>query len=200
MSQVKKRGPYAKSAERRASIVDAAFEVFAERGYNSGSFQDIADRAGMSQTSLLHYFPNKSALLLAVLDRRDEIIDDLPDPSLGMAAGVLGRAHTNEKIPGVVQLYTVLCGEATTAEHPGREYFITRFRNLRSEYAAELRALPLREGVDPDRAAATIIGLWDGVQLQWLLEPDAVDVEACLRDYLQLILPDGVGGPRTNGG
>ncbi|NQX13136.1 TetR/AcrR family transcriptional regulator [Microbacteriaceae bacterium VKM Ac-2855] len=192
MEQVRRRGPYAKSAERRAAIVEAAFEVFAERGFNSGSFQDVADRAGMSQTSLLHYFPNKSALLLAVLDRRDEIVDDIPDASQSLTDSILGRAHANVKIPGVIQLYTVLCGEATTAEHPGRDYFVTRFRNLRTEYAAELRTLPLREGVDPDRAAATIVALWDGIQLQWLLEPDAVDVELVLADYLHLILPTGV--------
>lgn len=192
MDQVKRRGPYAKSAERRASIVEAAFAVFAERGYNSGSFQDIADRVGVSQTSLLHYFPTKSALLLAVLARRDELADEVPDPAQGLATSILGRAQANERIPGVVQLYTVLCGEATTAEHPGREYFVARLSRLRQKYADELRGLDLAPGVDPDRAAASIVGLWDGVQVQWLLEPDAIDVGACLADYLRLILPNGV--------
>ena len=58
----RRRGPYAKSAGRRVEIVKAAFEVFAERGYQGGSLQEVADRVGVSQTSLLHYFPSKRHL------------------------------------------------------------------------------------------------------------------------------------------
>ena len=55
--------------------------------------------------------------------------------------------------------------------------------------ARELRAAGrLREGADPDRVAASIIALWDGIQLQWLLENDAVDMVACLTDYLDLMI------------
>ena len=192
MDESRRRGPYAKSTERRATIVAAAFEVFAERGFNSGSFQDIADRVGMSQTGLLHYFPTKNALLIAVLLRRDQLTDEVPHPSLGLVPSILSRAHANAKVPGVVQLYSVLCGEATTSDHPGRDYFVGRFRGLRSDYAAELGRLRLREGVDPQTAAATIVALWDGIQLQWLLDPEAVDVEQVLTEYLRLILPAGV--------
>ena len=45
-------------------------------------------------------------------------------------------------------------------------------------------------GVDPDRAATSLVGLWDGLQLQSLLDP-RVDVVGCLRDYLDgILLPD----------
>ena len=69
-SQPTRRGPYAKSTERRNTILAAAHAVFAARGYRAGSLQEVADRVGMSQTSLLHYFPSKSELLLAVLNWR----------------------------------------------------------------------------------------------------------------------------------
>ena len=59
------RVPYAKHAGRRAAIIEAAAEVFAARGYHAGSFQQVADRVGMSQSSLFHYFPTKRDLLLA---------------------------------------------------------------------------------------------------------------------------------------
>ena len=62
----RKRGPYARSAERRRAIIDAALEVFAAKGYLAGSLQDIADRIGVSQTSLLHYVrrsPSRSMVI-----------------------------------------------------------------------------------------------------------------------------------------
>lgn len=177
--------------------MDAAHAVFAARGYRGGSLQDVADRAGMSQTSLLHYFPSKRDLLMAVLERRDEITsgafpDDMEE---GLADSVIRTALYNEDIPGVIELYTVLCAESVTDSHPGRDYFTERFERLRTSYArrfAELAAEGrLKPGVEPDEAAMSLVALWDGLQTQWLLAPDDVDVVKGLRGYFNLvILPD----------
>ncbi|SDX20147.1 transcriptional regulator, TetR family [Arthrobacter sp. yr096] len=192
-----RRGPYAKSEERRRTILDAAHAVFAARGYRGGSLQEVADRVGLSQTSLLHYFPSKSELLMAVLKRRDEITsgsfpDDMEE---GLVDSVIRTALFNEDIPGVIELYTVLCAESVTDGHPGREYFTERFERLRKSYArrfAELAAQGrLRPGIDPDEAAMSLVALWDGLQTQWLLAPDDVDVAKGLRGYFKLlVLPE----------
>jgi AcrR family transcriptional regulator len=197
-----RRGPYAKSAERRASIVDAAFEVFSTKGYVGGSLRDVAEVVGMSQTSLLHYFPSKSALLLAVLERRDVVSDHsaAPPDCGGLVETVLGQARHNETVPGLIALYAVLAGEAVTTGNPGSGYVRERFERLRGEYGDALRALEargrLRPGVDPDRVASGLVALWDGIQLQWLLDPGRIDVVQQLRDYLDLvILPDDAADP-----
>ena len=105
---------------------------------------------------------------------------------------VLLQARANVDIAGLTQLYAVLSGESTTEGHPGRDYFAQRFEWLREEYTGELEALraagKLRPGVDPVQAAASLIGLWDGVQLQRLYAPETVDVAASLGAYLDLIL------------
>lgn len=190
-----RRGPYAKSAERRQAIVAAAHGVFAAHGYRGGSLQDVADRVGMSQTSLLHYFPSKSDLLLAVLNWRDSITGDataMPDPEETLVDAVIRQARFNEEIPGVLELYAVLCGEAVTEGHPGRGYFTERFERLRRSYARSFAQLAeegrLRPGVEPEAAAASLIALWDGIQTQWLLAPGSVDMAGCLRGYLDLVL------------
>lgn len=189
-----KRGPYAKSKQRRESIVTAAHEVFAARGYWGGSLQDVADTVGMSQTSLLHYFPSKSELLLAVLEWRDGITGSgaARDPEEALVDAVIRQARFNESIPGVIELYTVLCAESVTENHPGRDYFTERYERLRRSYTRKFSALAeegrLREGVEPERAAASLIALWDGIQTQWLMAPTSVDMAACLRDYLQLLI------------
>jgi len=189
-----RRGPYAKSEERRRTILDAAHEVFAAHGYRGGSLQGVADRVGLSQTSLLHYFPSKRDLLMAVLERRDEITGDAFTDEMeeGLVDSVLRTALFNENIPGVVELYTILCAESVTDSHPGRVYFTERFERLRKSYSrrfAELAAEGrLRPGVDPDEAAMSLVALWDGLQTQWLLAPDQVDVVKGLRGYFNLVV------------
>jgi AcrR family transcriptional regulator len=54
---------------RSAAVIEAAAEVFAERGYHGASTQDIADRLGMRQASLYYYFPSKEAALELVCKR-----------------------------------------------------------------------------------------------------------------------------------
>jgi AcrR family transcriptional regulator len=189
-----KRGPYAKSKQRRESIVAAAQEVFAAHGYRGGSLQDVADNVGMSQTSLLHYFPSKSDLLLAVLALRDSVTGggELRDPEESLADAVIRQARFNETVPGVIELYTVLCAESVTENHPGQDYFTERYERLRRSYLRSFTALAeegrLRPGVDPERAAVSLIGLWDGIQTQWLMAPESIDMAGCLRDYLELLL------------
>lgn len=188
-----RRGPYAKSAERRRTIVEAAFDVFAAHGYRGGSLQDVADRVGMSQTGLLHYFPTKRDLLVAVLHHRDHVADSGPLEvgERDFPTILVDQAKANESVPGVIELYAVLCGESVTDDYPARQYFVDRFERLRGEFGTELRALAdagrLRDGVDPDRAAASIVALWDGIQVQWLLD-SRIDMAACLRDYFDAIL------------
>lgn len=192
------RGPYAKSSEKRRIIIDAAHEVFSQRGYRAASLKNISDQAGISETSLFHYFPTKQDLLVAVLDHRDQIgVHAQPDAGghVDLYTEIEQQARWNEGIPGVVQLYSVLVSEATTEDHPGRPYFTKRFTELRQRYAQEFKMLQdqgrLRPGTQPDMLAASLVALWDGIQVQWLHEPESVDVPGTLKSFLDMaIVPD----------
>ena len=190
----RRRGPYAKTAARRQEIVDEAYHLFATRGYHASSLRDVAAAAGMSQSNLLHHFGTKEELLLAVLALRDELRGaDVPtavgDP---FDEHIVAQAKANERIPGLIALYSVLSAEATTEGHPGRDYFLTRYRMLQHEYEEEFEALRqagrLREGVDPALAAASVVALWEGIQLRWLYEPERIHAGEALRAYLDLVI------------
>jgi TetR/AcrR family transcriptional regulator len=56
-----------RSAARRAEILAAAEEVFAEHGYAAARLEDVALRVGIRRASLVYYFPDKRALYDAVL-------------------------------------------------------------------------------------------------------------------------------------
>ncbi len=189
------RGPYAKTAERRIAILEAATEVFAERGWRAASLRQIAEAAGISLSTLQHHYPSKVDLLHATMTHRDgHRFEHDPRALPSFPAAVVGQAVANEGVPRLIQLYSVLTAESATAEHPARTYFAQRFANLRVEYAAEFEALgragALRAGVDPATAAALLIGLWDGVQLQWLHDPDAIEPAEALVAFLRLVIQE----------
>jgi AcrR family transcriptional regulator len=52
---------------RRGEILDAALQVFAEKGYSGGSMRDIAGRVGVSEPALYRHFPGKQELFLALV-------------------------------------------------------------------------------------------------------------------------------------
>jgi AcrR family transcriptional regulator len=53
--------------ERPQQIIEAALDVFAERGLASARLEDIAKRAGVSKGTIYLYFPNKEALFREVV-------------------------------------------------------------------------------------------------------------------------------------
>ena len=55
-----------RTAER---ILDAAEELFAERGYAGATLRDVATRVGVRPPSLYNHFASKDALYAAVLER-----------------------------------------------------------------------------------------------------------------------------------
>ena len=64
------RVPYAerRKAQLRQEIVDAAFAVFAERGYHQAGIAEIAERLGIGHGTFYRHFENKRAILDHVID------------------------------------------------------------------------------------------------------------------------------------
>jgi TetR/AcrR family transcriptional regulator len=62
--------------DTRDRVLQVAQTLFAERGYRGTSLRDIAKRIGIKAPSLLHHFPSKQQLYLAVLDRMFESLED----------------------------------------------------------------------------------------------------------------------------
>ncbi|MFE7838680.1 TetR/AcrR family transcriptional regulator [Streptomyces sp. NPDC057474] len=174
--------------ERRAEIVQAALEVIAERGYRGASMAAVAERVGLTQQGLLHYFPTKDALLVAVLKERDRW-DAVPDSPLRL--DLLGSlVEYNGMRPGIVQTFSALLGESVTEGHPAREFFTERYGRVRGAMAEVLRAEygdRLPSGLTPERAAPLLVAVMDGLQYQWLLDPGVVDMPGAFRDFLALL-------------
>lgn len=64
--------PGEQSRSTEEQILQAAGEVFAEKGYAGASTREIARRARLRQPSLYHYFPNKAAMLARLIEQAGE--------------------------------------------------------------------------------------------------------------------------------
>lgn len=102
--------------ERRAEIVRAALEVIAERGYRGASLAAVAERVGLTQQGLLHYFPTKDALLVAVLQEQDQW-DAVPDTRWRVDL-LASLVEYNAMRPGIIQTFSALLGESVTEGIP----------------------------------------------------------------------------------
>lgn len=187
---VQQRG-YAKGRAKRREILDQAIALFGEAGYRGASLREIAARCGLSHPGLLHHFPTKEALLLAVLQHRDEVDGQrLLGGTTGVATlrGLIDLAALNATRPGIVELFTVLSAEATSPEHPAHAYFVTRYANtvriVERAYAQARDGGQLRPGIAPAVAARQFVALMDGLQIQWLLREHRLDMAAILRAHL----------------
>lgn len=190
MTQARSTRRSARPEERRQDILEAALALFAERGYRGASLATIAEKVGLTQQGLLHYFPSKERLLAEVLrlrDERDMATLGSARPTLDALARIVAL---NEERRGMVQSYTVLSADSVTEGHPAREFFSERYDRLRAELAAMVRdelGFSLRAGLTPETAATLLIAVMDGLQLQWLLSDEQVEMAGAFRGMLGLL-------------
>lgn len=175
--------PQARTAATRARILESAMTVFGTRGYNNGALAEIAEQAGMTHAGVLHHFGSKEGLLVAVLKYRDgEAMAGVAGREQVEGPAFLGHlvdtARENMKKPGVVQTYAVLSAESVTDGHPAQEYFRGRVAGLRIKLQRVIAATTGREFDENEvlDAANALIAVMDGLQVQWLLDPDVVDM------------------------
>ncbi|SDC82545.1 transcriptional regulator, TetR family [Sanguibacter gelidistatuariae] len=206
------RRPRAQTAARREEILKAAMHTFGSKGYHNGSLTEVAEQVGITHAGVLHHFGSKDKLLTAVLEYRDKVDvahlegQHIPD-GMALFRHLVLTARMNAERRGIVQAYTVLAGESVTDGHPAGPWVTSRFEVLRAEIAAALRQIVEERAASEgspisltDAAASTgascIIGTMDGLQVQWLLDPDAVDLAETTAFAIEAILAATLAGSR----
>jgi AcrR family transcriptional regulator len=181
-------------ADRREEILTAALEVFAERGYKGTSLDAVAERAGLTRQGLLHYFRSKKELLLAVLRLREELnrrhlaLDHADKDLPSQVAEVVAYGHRN---PGLAKVHSVLMAEMLAGEGTAQRYFHDHYETA-LEHAEKLLTdrygdrLP--SGLTPRAAALACVAMLEGMEQQWLLDPDQSDHPEIMRDVLSVLL------------
>jgi AcrR family transcriptional regulator len=178
-----RRGPYAKTAETREQALTAALGIIHERGLSSTSIQQIADAVGLTKAGLLHHFGSRDGLLIAVIERSDQLNGEAfaDGPSLDALIEVDRR---NMEVPGLVGLYLALVAAAAAdrGDTPARRHFAERYAGFRTSMVDYVRAGQadgsIRDDVDAALLASLITAVSDGLQMQWLLDEDVPGMPA----------------------
>ena len=182
------RGPGRRELRRqetRARIVDAAAELFAERGFDAVSVMEIAKRAGVVEKTVFNHFPVKEGLvfdadppmreaLLAAVRRRPsgESVAAAASTFVVTAMSMLGAP---EAADGVAQLARVIRGSHVLQVRE-REILGELTNALADLIAEETGARPGQ--VEPWLAAHAVLGLY-----------------ASLLELARDRVLDGIGGP-----
>lgn len=179
------RGPYAKGLVKRDEILQTALEHFAVKGYDRVSVREIARECGLSQAGLLHHFSSKEELFLQVLRRRDDRIGEVYEPDhVHSVDRLISAVERNASEPGLVRLFVTMSAESTAQDGALREFFEERYTWLAEQIADDVRRHQemgdFSAVADPEDVAALLISAADGLQLQWLLRPDQIDMARTL--------------------
>ena len=179
---------------RREAILEAAMEVFAERGFRGASFDEVAERAGLTRQGVLHYFPSKTKLLMGILRfretmHRDHLADGHSDEDLpSQIAEVLAFDH---RIPALAQVNSKLMASGVIRDDPVWQDLKDYYAALQ-EYVVEQLTQRYGErlpsGLTPRAAAAALLAMLDGLQEQWLLDREHTDYPEIMRDVFAVLL------------
>ncbi|GAB3601215.1 TetR/AcrR family transcriptional regulator [Microbacterium tumbae] len=175
MESPQERRLYPKSVRRRRTIVNAAIPLLAASGYRGLSMRQVAERAGLTQSGLLHQFSSKDELVRAVLDERTRRsgagIAQMRDfePTRIMIRNAAEH-------PELTRLYFAMVGEASDIGHPLHDYFVNDFHWKRRVFAFGFSLAKtfgdVRADIDSRELAELLITLMDGLQTQWLYEKE----------------------------
>jgi AcrR family transcriptional regulator len=192
--------------ERRQQIIEEATRIIGQRGYYGFSMQELADSCGLTVAGLLHHVGSKEALLVSLLQARDQRDRDALGewarlsreertrrPAVGDAARLLRRIVVrNSTQPEFVRLYSMLRAESLYPGHPAHEYFRARDEQVLSGFAR------LFEGLTdhPGSMARQVLALMSGLEEQWLHDPGTVDL---VREWDRAMetITTSVTSPRT---
>ena len=172
------------SDKTRSRILDAAADVFADKGYHDARMDEIATASETSKGAVYHHFPSKNYIFFALIDKFTKLLEDRlrdtiekeehglqrVDVALRICMQTFGQHRTLAKI-ALVQ--AVGLGEAFEEK---RREINDRFAGIIQKYLDQAIADGSISEIDTEVAARAWMGALNEVVLRWVYtgtpEPD----------------------------
>jgi AcrR family transcriptional regulator len=189
----------ARGLRTEAAILDATLRSLAHRGIHATSLDLIAAEVGVAKSSILWHFGSKEGLLLRVAERAFATIEHGPAqdilalPTFQQRGEAMWRfysdvIHQQPEVRRII-LYLIF------ASAEGRPELHTRlqqlYQSMRTLFAAGLQDV-VAEAQQRHHLATLAIAALDGIFLQWLLDPKAVQLDALQRQIRRLTQPSNM--------
>jgi AcrR family transcriptional regulator len=183
---------------RQAEILERTAELVAEGGLANLTLRKVAERVGFTEAAIYRHFPNKQALVLALIDglgarllaRVREIAGDRAVDSRARLHAMVRHhvrvLHETRGLPVLLVAEGLASGNVELVERLGR--VVRAYLGLLAGVLAELD-LPL--GLPPERQAAMFFGLPAAIGIQLRAFPDLaldeLEVDALVRHYVRAL-------------
>ena len=161
---------------RRSHILEAAAQVFAERGYHRATIKDVARAAGVSDGSIYNVFENKTALLLSLLDPLAAASNSAgPSPAEGADASAQLEGYIRQRwdafTPETLQVLRPVLAEALVSDELRHLFFDRVLAPAldRRTVAEATGGTASAAGADSDVALRPLVGAMMGLILLRLL-------------------------------
>lgn len=173
---------------RRAAIIAAATREFGRKGYESARVADIARAAGVTDAGLLHHFPTKTDLFMAVVERREEAYQSIRIPAPTLRAffdDFIDAVAKAAEEPDLLRFRVMLTGASRIEGHPveGRaQRTLEAALDTMVPFVAErIAAGEIRADQDPQQLILELLALNEGIRDQWSTLPDRIDYAVTFR-------------------
>jgi AcrR family transcriptional regulator len=185
--------------ERRRQIMSAAKLVFADAGYHGASINAIIEKAQIARGTFYLYFESKAAVFDAILDQamaelrsrihRIEVEDkSAPAPQIQLREQILA---TLDYIVKDRPLATLLLSAGHTPDAEAAERLDQFFGEVRSLLVRAMESgmeIGLLRKVDPQLAAAAMLGMIRGVIEQLIRDPNPPAIDVVVAEVLMVAL------------
>ena len=198
MNQIETSSRERKKDETRERITRAALELFAEKGYDATTVDEISIRADVAKGTFFNYYPRKEAVLTTLAEHEIESLEAWVEQSLAGPGPVIAKLHAmfdfaSDSYEHEPQLRRRMLVELQKGEGQPLEAIHTRGQAaVRRLVEAGQASGELRRDADPERVTWVLRGTYIGTMMQWLFRGEPLDVRGELRARLALIL-EGLG-------
>ncbi|MFE7980264.1 TetR/AcrR family transcriptional regulator [Streptomyces shenzhenensis] len=192
----------------RARLLDAAFTVFAAKGFGRVSIEEVCEAAGFSRGAFYSNFATLDELFFALYRERADLIAEQVADALALDGPVLDVPASVARVTEVLLLdVDWLLVKTDFLVHAARrpavaQALLDHRARLRGAIADRLsraagHTLPAALG-DADGAAHAVVAAYDGVTTQLLLDRDVEAARAWLGHLLTALLTDGSTTPHES--
>jgi AcrR family transcriptional regulator len=186
------------SEERKDQILNAAEEVFSQKGFSKARMDDIAEGTGLSKGTLYLYYKSKDDLIIAILDRifqrEFRVFENLDLTSMSATDAIWNFTETTSKdVKMMVRLLPI------TYEFMGlafRNKFVQKaFKTYLNHYLDILIPI-IQHGIDAGEfrpadakeVAIAMGAILEGTLLLWVYDNSLIEPETHLRSGMKLLL------------
>lgn len=184
--------------KRRAEIIEATFFCIALKGYSNITMQDIADSAGVSKGVIHYYFHNKEELFLSVFERLIKDLDSHlgkkvdqaktpPEKVRAIITAVFEKTRENKKFQVVLLDFWANSTKLPRLQEATANQY-ARYRHMAKKIIAEGVEKEYFKPCDPSRVASALIGLIEGLTIQWIFDQSAFDLSRAQKMTDEIIM------------